>query len=46
MGKKRKALSHEEIWDDTGLIRSWDESYEEYKVGLDRNYCRFFMHLS
>ena len=33
MGKKRKQLSHDEIWDDSGLIRSWDESYEEYKVG-------------
>ena len=32
MGKKRKELSHEEIWDDGGLVQSWNESYEEYKV--------------
>ncbi len=32
MGKKRKELSQEEIWDDRGLIESWNQSYEEYKV--------------
>ena len=32
MARKRKELSHEEIWDDAGLIQSWDEAYEEYKV--------------
>ncbi|MCJ1444867.1 MAG: hypothetical protein MMC23_005370 [Stictis urceolatum] len=31
MGKKRKELSHEEIWDDSGLVESWNQSYEEYK---------------
>lgn len=31
--KKRKALSHEQIWDDTALIESWDDALEEYKVG-------------
>jgi hypothetical protein len=25
-------LSHEEIWDDTALVRSWDEAVEEYNV--------------
>lgn len=32
MGKKRKELSEAEIWDDSALINSWNESYEEYKV--------------
>ncbi|MCJ1324469.1 hypothetical protein MMC10_001131 [Thelotrema lepadinum] len=31
MGKRRKELSHEEIWDDSGLLDSWNQSYEEYK---------------
>jgi len=31
MGKK-KELSQAEIWDDSALIRSWDEALEEYKV--------------
>ena len=34
MGKKRKELSHEEIWDDSGLLDAWNESYEEYKVNF------------
>lgn len=25
-------MSHEEIWDDTALVRSWDEAVEEYNV--------------
>ena len=37
MGKKRKQLSHEELWDDSGLIRAWDESYEEYKASYIDN---------
>ncbi|MCJ1473075.1 hypothetical protein MMC13_001725 [Lambiella insularis] len=32
MGKKRKALTQEEIWDDSALLRSWDEALEEYKL--------------
>ena len=36
MGKRKrnvtKPLSHEEIWDDSALVRSWDEAVEEYKV--------------
>ncbi|MCJ1315269.1 hypothetical protein MMC15_000585 [Xylographa vitiligo] len=32
MGKKRKALSLEEIWDDSALIQSWDDALEEYKL--------------
>lgn len=32
MGKKRKQLSHAEIWDDSYLVQSWDEALAEYKV--------------
>ncbi|KAA8649193.1 hypothetical protein EYZ11_012302 [Aspergillus tanneri] len=35
MGKARnasKALTHEEVWDDTALVQSWDEAVEEYKL--------------
>ncbi|KAH8697269.1 hypothetical protein BGW36DRAFT_427235 [Talaromyces proteolyticus] len=34
MGKKKKpsALSHEEIWDDSALVRSWDDAVEEYQT--------------
>jgi len=38
MGKRKRpssqALSHEEIWDDSALIRSWDEAVAEYEVGF------------
>lgn len=34
MGKSThdKSLTHEEIWDDSALVQSWDEAVEEYKV--------------
>ncbi|KAL8824092.1 MAG: hypothetical protein Q9170_008254 [Blastenia crenularia] len=32
MGKKRKHLSHEEIWDDSALLNSWDEALQEYQL--------------
>ncbi|KAL1849032.1 hypothetical protein Plec18167_006811 [Paecilomyces lecythidis] len=35
MGKKKstnRELTHEEIWDDSALVRSWDEAVEEYKL--------------
>lgn len=34
MGKptNNKSLTHEEIWDDSALVQSWDEAVEEYKV--------------
>lgn len=25
-------LSHEDVWDDSALIKSWNEALEEYKV--------------
>ncbi|KAG8527976.1 uncharacterized protein KY384_006892 [Bacidia gigantensis] len=32
MAKKPKLLSHDEIWDDSGIVESWNEALEEYKV--------------
>ncbi|KAL8851602.1 MAG: hypothetical protein Q9198_011062, partial [Flavoplaca austrocitrina] len=32
MGKKRKHLSHEEIWDDSALVNSWDLALQEYQL--------------
>ncbi|KAL2042228.1 hypothetical protein N7G274_004716 [Stereocaulon virgatum] len=32
MGKKRKQLSHAEIWDDSALVQSWDDALAEYKL--------------
>jgi hypothetical protein len=41
MGKRKRpshhALSHEEIWDDSALIRSWDEAVAEYEVSFHRD---------
>lgn len=31
MGKRRKELSQAEIWDDSALLRSWDDALAEYK---------------
>ncbi|GLI78622.1 hypothetical protein PoHVEF18_006942 [Penicillium ochrochloron] len=34
MGKPKhdQSLTHEEIWDDSALVQSWDEAVEEYKL--------------
>ncbi|KAL4755159.1 hypothetical protein BDW72DRAFT_164228 [Aspergillus terricola var. indicus] len=35
MGKNKgasRALTQEEIWDDSALVQSWDEAVEEYKL--------------
>ncbi|KAI9038488.1 uncharacterized protein KD926_010700 [Aspergillus affinis] len=35
MGKSKnatKALTQEEIWDDSALVQSWDEAVDEYKL--------------
>ncbi|KAL8903463.1 MAG: hypothetical protein Q9171_007394 [Xanthocarpia ochracea] len=32
MGKKSKSLSHEEIWDDSALVDSWDAALQEYQL--------------
>ena len=29
-------LAQDEVWDDSALVRSWDEAVKEYKV---RSYC-------
>ncbi|KAJ4267307.1 hypothetical protein NW762_003411 [Fusarium torreyae] len=31
MSKKQENLTHEEVWDDSALIDSWNEALEEYK---------------
>jgi len=33
MARKKRQLTQAEIWDDSALQQSWDEAYEEYKVG-------------
>ncbi|KAM0425233.1 hypothetical protein ACHAPT_009550 [Fusarium lateritium] len=33
MSAKQENLTHEELWDDSALINSWNEALEEYKVG-------------
>lgn len=38
--KSSRPLTHEEIWDDSALVRSWDEAVEEYKVRAPHNYSR------
>ncbi|CEJ60738.1 hypothetical protein PMG11_09301 [Penicillium brasilianum] len=34
MGKSKhdQSLTHEEIWDDSALVQSWDDAVEEYKL--------------
>ncbi|KAL8802332.1 MAG: hypothetical protein Q9200_006622 [Gallowayella weberi] len=32
MPRKRKHLSHEEIWDDSALLNSWDAALQEYQL--------------
>lgn len=32
--QEQEQLSHEEVWDDSALIDSWDEAVAEYKVGF------------
>lgn len=36
MGKKRKReqLTQDEIWDDSALLKSWQDALDEYQVGL------------
>ena len=43
MGKKRKELSQAEIWDDSALLRSWDDALAEYKVIPPLNMFPFFL---
>lgn len=31
MAKQKQALSHEEVWDDSALVDSWNEALDEYK---------------
>lgn len=32
--RKKKAAEHDEIWDDSALVDSWNEALEEYQVRL------------
>lgn len=34
MPQDEKPLTHEEIWDDSSLVRSWEDAVEEYQVCL------------
>lgn len=34
MGPGRDELTHDEVWDDTALIDSWNQALEEYKVDM------------
>ena len=34
MGKNDITLDHQEIWDDSALVDSWNQALEEYKVSL------------
>lgn len=48
MGKTKNAtkpLTQEEIWDDSALVRSWDEAVEEYKVRLVPEICARDLHM-
>ena len=40
MGKKKKELSHAEVWDDSALLQSWDDALAEYKVFQSRTSAR------
>lgn len=33
-----KPLTEEEIWDDSALVRTWDEAVEEYQVSTFRRH--------
>lgn len=34
MTEKHENLTHEEVWDDSALIDSWNQALDEYKVNL------------
>jgi len=34
MASSSEQLTHEEIWDDSILVNTWDEALQEYKVSL------------
>ncbi|KAK3686338.1 hypothetical protein LTR37_019928 [Vermiconidia calcicola] len=35
-------LAQEEVWDDSALVRSWNEAFEEYKVYGSSSYLKGF----
>lgn len=42
MSKKQENLTHEEMWDDSALIDSWNEALQEYKVSMPMDLPRTF----
>jgi hypothetical protein len=34
MAGNEQILTHEEIWDDSALVNSWNEALQEYKVQI------------
>ena len=34
MAADKKELTHDEIWDDSALVDSWNSALDEYKVSL------------
>ena len=38
--KGKQGLTHDEIWDDSALVDSWNEALEEYKVSCDSHQPR------
>ncbi len=32
MGPDGKEITHDDMWDDSALVRSWNEALDEYKV--------------
>jgi len=42
MSKKQENLTHEEMWDDSALIDSWNEALQEYKVSMPMHTPRTF----
>ena len=35
MASSSEQLTHEEIWDDSILVNTWDEALQEYKVSFN-----------
>lgn len=42
---KMAGLSHEEIWDDSALLRSWDDAVKEYEVSQSGFRFVHFIHV-
>lgn len=38
MAKGNEKLTHDEIWDDSALVDSWNSALDEYKVRIKRKF--------